>query len=162
MQTPDPREPISIEAEPFDSGQTDPLPEPVTPPKPAVINDPAEVARLVLKAESIFRSNFDVGMSVRSAAQKFKADWIDEALDIAIEKKATGWGFVRSVIARFTSQGMSDSEKQARDWKKKQETSLWNQPSHVPEPDPRRPKKMRSVNALSESEILEFRTRGVA
>ena len=160
--TRDSREPISIEAEPFDSGQTDPLPESVTPPKPAVVNDPAEVARLVLKAESIFRGNFDVGMSVREASRKIKADWIDEALDIAQEKKAQSWGFVRSVFARFKAQGMSDSEKQASEWEKKQKTSLWNQPSHVPEPDPRRPKNMRSVNALSESEILEFRTRGVA
>lgn len=156
----DSRQPISIEAEPFDSGQSDPLPK-ALPPKATFENDPAEIARLVAKAESIFRSNFDVGMSVHEAAGKLRADWIDEALDIAREKNAQGWAFVRSVFTRFKAQGMSDSEKQARDWDKKQKTSLWNQPSHVPEPDPRRP-KMRSINALSESEILEFRSRGVA
>lgn len=156
----DSRQPVTIEAEPFDSGQSDPLPKaPLS--KPKFDPDPSDVARLISKASPIFPNDFDLGPAVSSIAKEFPTDWISEALDIAREKKANGWVFVRRVLARFTAQGASDNEKAAREWKKQQSTSLWNQPSHVPEPDPRRP-KMRSINALSESEILEFRSRGVA
>lgn len=135
------------DCEPFESGVTHELTanedETTAEPPPLVQNDPIEIERLVAKAKSVF-PGAGVATLARATLREYKALWVSEALDIARERKARAWSFVRAILNTFTANGESDSEKQAR--LRKPTT-----PSHVvpfrAEYDPRKP-VMRCKNAM--------------